>query len=64
MPDVSIVISERTAARLTVLLDGIEQHLEMSATERETIDTLRAALIEGIELNQLRDRLAQTEPDT
>lgn len=64
MPDVSIVISKRTAARLTVLLDGIEQHLEMSTTERETIDTLRAALIEGMELNQLRDRLAQTEPDT
>lgn len=63
MADVSIVISERTAARLAVLLDGLEQHLEMSATERDTIDTLRAALTEGIELNQLREKLAQTEPD-
>lgn len=63
MADVSIVISERTAARLTVLLDGIEQHLEMSATERDTIDTLRAALTEGMQLNQLREKLAQTEAD-
>lgn len=63
MADVSIVISQRTAARLTVLLDEIEQHLEMSATERDTIDTLRAALTEGMELNQLREKLAQTEPD-
>lgn len=63
MNDVTIVISKRTAARLAVLLDGLEQHLQLSATEHETIDTLRAALTEGMELNQLREKLAQTEPD-
>lgn len=59
MNDVTIVISKRTAARLAVLLDGLKQHLQMSSTEHETIDTLRAALTEGMDCQQLREKLAQ-----
>lgn len=62
MTDLHLVISSRTAARFEHLLRTVEAHLELSATERDTVEAMKYALEEAHETERLRDRLAAIAP--
>lgn len=61
MTDLAIIISERTAQRVNSLLNTIDAHLELSVTERDTVDLLRYAIQEARNAKEVKERLQTTE---
>lgn len=61
MADVTAIVSENTAIRYQAAMHSLEMGATLLPYEIEALQTLAYAIREGLQANQLRERLAELE---